>query len=264
MNSIKEKINSFNNFSTDIRWFDWLNNNSDRVKMMFEDNALRNFIFEPFKGVFTASIKTIDENKYSVITQVAIINAVLAGLPGKMGIGVFVSMALEAWMAYSIANHVGVKIKSPKDIAKYFGLVASVIAIIIWGIKILLGFSFSLFSVIPGINPLIIAELFVTNFIGILFWIGFKEVKRKGTFIIPKLAIKKSFYLTKGLFNHQMSILKNVFNMKNIKSVGEKLAVYLKGEIPIDYKIMNGEVLPIILMGYLISKNIPGTVYLIK
>ena len=70
---------------------DWLNNNLSRVKALFDNYTLRDFIFEPFKGVFDAPAKGIDKGIYSVITQVAIINAVLAGLPGKMGVGVYVS-----------------------------------------------------------------------------------------------------------------------------------------------------------------------------
>ena len=59
---------------------EWLNNNLSRVKALFDNYTLRDFIFEPFKGVFDAPAKEIDKDIYSVITQVAIINAVLAGL----------------------------------------------------------------------------------------------------------------------------------------------------------------------------------------
>ena len=74
------------------------------VKNLFEDYTLRDFILEPFKGVFKAPSTSLDQEIYVVITQVAIINAVLAGLPGKMGVGVYVVMALEGWMAYKIAK----------------------------------------------------------------------------------------------------------------------------------------------------------------
>ena len=32
---------------------EWLNSNSNRVKALFENHYLRNFVFEPFKDVFT-------------------------------------------------------------------------------------------------------------------------------------------------------------------------------------------------------------------
>ncbi len=59
---------------------------------MFEDVRIRDFIFEPFKDVFRNKEKSDSSKVLSVITQVAIANAVLAGLPGKLGLGVFVSI----------------------------------------------------------------------------------------------------------------------------------------------------------------------------
>jgi hypothetical protein len=64
----------------------WLESNKHRVQLLFENFTIRDFIFEPFKDVFKSSPNNnIDTNTYSVITQVAIVNAVLAGLPGKLG-----------------------------------------------------------------------------------------------------------------------------------------------------------------------------------
>ena len=73
---LKEK---FEGYSDPKEARDWLNNNLSRVKALFDNNTLRDFIFEPFKAVFDTPAKTIDKNIYSVITQVAIINAVPAG-----------------------------------------------------------------------------------------------------------------------------------------------------------------------------------------
>ena len=50
-------------------------------------------IFFIFISVFSSKTQAVDADVYAVITQVAIINAVLAGLPGKMGVGVAVSIA---------------------------------------------------------------------------------------------------------------------------------------------------------------------------
>ena len=47
--------------------------------------------------------------------------AMMLGLPGKMGVGVYVVMALEGWMAFCIARHVGFRVRKPSDIWKYFG-----------------------------------------------------------------------------------------------------------------------------------------------
>ena len=168
-----------------------------------------------------------------------------------MGLGVYVSMALEAWMAYSIARHVGIDVRKPSDVWKYFGLLAASVGIILFLFRTLLGFWFSLFSIIPGVNPLIFAELFVTDLVGILFWIGFEETKRSGSFTIPKRMLKTIGSQTKGLFQHQFKLLKSVFNLKNIKIVGNRIVSYLKGDFPVDQKIINGETFATAAMAYL-------------
>jgi len=250
MVKIKEK---FQQYTDTGKAKDWLDSNLARVKQLFENYTLRDFIFEPFQSVFQTPSKTIDANIYSVITQVAIINMVLAGLPGKMGVGVWVSVALEGWMAYSIARHVGVNVGKPSDIWKYVGMLAASLGVILYGVRIMIGFAFSAFSMIPWINPLIFAELVVTNFVGILFWIGFIEVSKTSSFSIPKRMWYRIGSLTKELVFHQGRLLKNVFNKENIKLIGIRLRDYLKGEFPIDQKIINGETFATAAMAYLIS-----------
>jgi hypothetical protein len=247
---LKEKLQDY---SDTKEAKDWLKNNLSRVKALIDNYTLRDFIFEPFKAVFDTPAKTIDKNIYSVITQVAIINAVLAGLPGKMGVGVYVVIALEGWMAFCIARHVGLLVRKPSDIWKYFGLLTTSAGVIFYGFRTLLGFAFSVFSVVPGINPLILAEFFVTDFVGVLFWIGFVEAKATGSFIIPKRMVLKAGTITTGLFNHQINILKNVLSPKNIKTVAERISVYLKGEFPFDMKTINGEAFATGAMAYLIA-----------
>ena len=46
---------------------EWLNNNLSRVKALFDNYTLRDFIFEPFKAVFDTPAKTIYKNICSVI-----------------------------------------------------------------------------------------------------------------------------------------------------------------------------------------------------
>jgi hypothetical protein len=234
---------------------DWLNNNLSRVKALFDKNTLSDFIFEPFKEVFDTPAKTIDKDIYSVITKVAIINAVLAGLPGKMSVGVCVVMAMEGWMAFCIAKHVGLPIKKTSDIWKYFGLLAASAGVILYGFRTLLGFAISLFSWVPGINPLILAEILVTDLVGVLFWIGFIETKATGSFIIPKKMLLKAGTTTMGLCKHQYNILKNVLSPKNIKTVAERLWGYLKGEFPVDMKTINGETFATAAMAYLMANQ---------
>lgn len=232
----------------------WLESNKHRVQLLFENFTIRDFIFEPFKDVFKSSPNNnIDTNTYSVITQVAIVNAVLAGLPGKLGVGVYIAMALEGWMAYRIAKNVGINIKNTSDIWKYFGLLTLSAATILYVFKILLGFTFSLVSIIPGVNPLIIAELLVTDLIGVLFLVGFKEASRSGSFRIPKRMWLEVSSSTKSIFIYQYNYLKNVLSIDNIKMVGHRLSSYLKGDFPVDMRLINGEAFATVAMAYLLS-----------
>ena len=248
--NLKDKIGTYTDTS---QASEWLSRNFEKVKNLFEDYTLRDFILEPFKGVFKAPSTSLDQEIYVVITQVAIINAVLAGLPGKMGVGVYVVMALEGWMAYKIAKIVGINIRNTNDIWKYFGLLAASLGVIFYLFRTLLGLGFSVASIIPGINPLILAELFVTDLVGILFLVGFKEAKSNGSFSIPSRMTKEIYETTKSLFNHQYNILKATLSPENLKFVGTRLVEYLKGDFPVDIRLINGEGFATLAMAYLLS-----------
>lgn len=233
---------------------EWFTNNFNAVKRLFEDYTLRDYVFEPFAGVFKLPTNTINQDIYAIITQVAIINAVLAGLPGQMGVGIYVSMALEAWMAYAIAKHVGIQLHEPSDVFKYFGLLGSVALAIGVLFKHMISFVFSISStVIPFINPLIVAEIVVTNFIGVLFWVGFTEAKNKGSFTIPLLTFKSIITKTKEIFMHQFEFLKDVLTIENIKLVGSRLKSWLNGDLILEQKKLNGDLFATAAMGYLMS-----------
>ena len=96
---------------------------SSRIKELFSDNSLFNFCFSPFKKLFNTDQRIITEKEvYKIITQVAVANAVMAGLPGKMGVGVYISFALEFYMALRIAQLLKVG-TSKKHILKLFGII---------------------------------------------------------------------------------------------------------------------------------------------
>jgi hypothetical protein len=232
----------------------WLDKNIARVQALFSNYTLRDFIFDPFKAVFTLPEKTVDAHIYSVITQVAVINMVLAGLPGKMGVGIWVSVAFEGWMAYSIARHIGIHVEKPSDIWKYFGMLAASIGIILYAFRVFLGIAFSAISVVsPIVNPLIIAELLVTDFVGVLFWVGFNEVHADKPFRIPARLTKTIFSRCKGIFDHQYRVIKETASPSNIMTVAKRITAYLKGDFPIDMQIINGEIFATAAMAYLIN-----------
>ena len=226
----------------------WLNKNIDKISSLFQDKIIRDFVFEPFKNIFDSFGTPQEKDVYNAITQVAIINAILAGLPGQMGVGVYISIAFEAWMGYIIAKHVGLNILKPIEIFKYLGMLGSSIIIF----KTILSGFYSLFSIVPFLNPLIFAEIFTTNLIGITLWIGFKELKENGTFKVPNRLWLSILSKSKTIFFHQVKILKNVINYENLKIISHRFKMWLNGDI-YNVKEANGEIFATIAMAYLIS-----------
>ena len=243
VSSIKAKLASYRDKATMDSAKAWLNTNQERVGRLFSDAKLRDFVFEPFKGVFSATGDSPESRIKNVITLVAIINMVLAGLPGKLGVGVFVSIAFEAYMAFVIAKEIGLRIYPLSHVWQYFSVLSGSLLTIAFGFKIILGLAYSAFSIIPGINPLIFAELFTTNFVGVMIWVGFKEAQSHGGFKLPMRAMKSIWEQSKELYDYQISAIGDALSISNIKRVGNRFSAWVKGEIPVDQATLRGDLL---------------------
>ncbi len=233
----------------------WLDRNWKRLKELFSNVQLRDFVFEPIKGVFAVTGTDDASAIRQTITMVAVANAVMAGLPGKMGVGVAVSIALEGWMAYVIASRVGINLRSVSDIWKYFGLLAAMAGTVLYGIRAALGLAFSLFAIVPGLNPMILAELIVTNLVGVLFWVGFEEAKLTGSFTVPVRALKRVGTETKDLASFQWEMIRNNLSPSTLMQMGSRLKAWLAGEIPIDRAVLRGQVAPAVLMAHVLASD---------
>jgi len=244
--------NRFKSYVDNSKAKKWLNNNVDRLKRIFSDIKIRDYIFEPFKGVFKTEQKDPESIIKSAITTVALVNMVLTGIPGRLGIGVYISYSLEAYMAYIIARQVGLKISSVNDIWKYFGLLGGISFIIIEGFSQLIHFAISFTSFIPMLPPIILAELIVSDFVGVLFWLGFKEAKKSGDFKIPAVPVKL-FKLTKDLFVFQKDLIMDALTKENLKIVGTRLKAWLTGDIETAHHIARGELFPTIALLMLVK-----------
>ena len=243
VSNIKAKLSSYRDSATMEKAKSWLDTNQERVGKLFSDTTLRDFIFEPFRGVFSVTGDSSESRIKNVITLAAIINMVLAGLPGKLGVGVFVSIAFEAYMAFIIAKEVGLKIYPLSHVWKFFGVLSGSLLTITIGFKMILGLAYSAFSIVPGINPLIFAELFTTNFVGVMIWVGFKESKIHGGFKVPMRAMKSVWEQTKELYDYQLSTIRGALSISNIKRVGNRFSAWIKGEIPVDQATLRGDLL---------------------
>ncbi len=212
---------------------EWFEDNVERLNQLAGNEHLRRYIFEPFNELIDSFGKTTEGQVKATITQVAVANAVLAGLPGKLGVGGAVSMGLEAWMAYRIASHVGIRIEKPGDIFKYLGMAAGVVASILFGFVHILRGIFSLLSALPvDIPATVVAELLATNFFGILFWLVFEAVQR-GSTLGKRLLVRllpEVFGKTKTLFTYQWQALKPTLSLDNLRLVGGHLREFLFGQ----------------------------------
>ena len=246
----QEKLKHYRDNSEAKAWFE---KNYQSIRELFTSQLLLDFVFEPIKEVFVVRGSTPDDEIRAAITRVAVANAVLAGLPGKMGVGVFVSMALEAWMAYCIATRLGVRIDRPADVFKYFGLLAATGVTIIWGFKQMLGVAFSLFGFLGPINPLIPAELLVTNLVGVMFWVGFDEARQRGSFTVPARAVGKIWTETKDLFLFQWEIIRKGMDPDNWKLMVARVSAWFRGEIPREKPELRGELFATVAVAWLLA-----------
>ena len=134
---------------------EWFSRKSKSITLLFEYPELKKFVFSRFSEIWEKTDKSKDEQVYAVITQVSIANAVLAGLPGKLGIGVVVCIALEFYMALSIARRIGFKISEDdlwskfKDLSRIGAYFTFVGFITLFAFRHMLGF---VFSIIPGFS----------------------------------------------------------------------------------------------------------------
>jgi hypothetical protein len=222
----------------------WFSENHERVTQLFGDERVTDYVFRSFTDLFRSFQDTTEGQVKTAITQVALANAVLAGLPGKLGVGVYVCMALEAWMAMRIAGFVGVKLKSSSDIFKYVGVIGGVAVTIGWLFTHLLRGAFSLLSLIPVNIPItVLSELFVTDLIGIMFWFAFKEAADQKSFRVPVRMLGQVYRSTSELLSFQINAVKQVISLENIRETGERLWAWLKGDITIpDPARLRGEV----------------------
>ena len=85
-----------------------------KIKFVFENTNFRDELFNKFSDLWENKRIKEDKGIYAIITQVSIANALIGGLPGKMGVGVYVCMALEFYMAIAIASKMGFDISDKK------------------------------------------------------------------------------------------------------------------------------------------------------
>ncbi|MCE5972441.1 hypothetical protein LZA78_02915 [Sinirhodobacter sp. WL0062] len=234
----------------------WLDRNWGRVSALFESKKLARYVFEPVARLWDESYPGDDRQISRLICQVAVANAVIAGLPGRLGVGVLVAIALEIYMAIQIGRRVGLKIDGTSDVAKYFGLGAAIALTILEGFRHVLGFFFSLFALVGFLPATALAELFATSLIGVIFWIGFEEAHEHGSFLIPRRLYKRVIERTKELVKYQYDIVRHGFTLANYKETVKRLWGWLSGEGVYAPRQMRGDIFVPVAFAYMLYGRI--------
>jgi hypothetical protein len=238
---------------------DELTTKSERVRTLFDNDRLRDWVFAPFRAIFHTDGDVTVSDVRKTITGVALANAALAGLPGKLGVGVAVTMALEAFMALRIAQHLGItQVKTPQDTLKLFGALGGTAVVVLWLFRQLLGLAFSLFSLVGALPATFLAELAVTNFVGVLLWAGFREMTSSKAFRVPARTAGFVAGQTQYLLNHQWSVLKGVVSPSNLAVVGKRLMAWISGDVVLKPAVIRDEIFVAAAMVTLVRKNAGG------
>jgi hypothetical protein len=99
------------------------------------------------------------------------------------------------------------------------------------------------------------AELITTDFIGVLFLVGFKEIREGREFRVPMRTFKAIGEETVLLLRHQRDLVTKMFSKENFRTIKSRFGTWFRGEIPTDMPRLRGELASLVAMSWLISKK---------
>jgi hypothetical protein len=91
------------------------------VGQFFSSALVQDFVFGPFRGLFDFTGTPTEIGVRQTITTVALMNAAMAAIPGSIGPGLVVAIALESYMAFRIARLLGFNVRSPGELMRSVG-----------------------------------------------------------------------------------------------------------------------------------------------
>ena len=235
---------------------DWLNKNSEKLESMLKHAKVRDFIFEPIRDVFSVPGEGEERRAREIITQVAVVNAIIAGLPGSLGMGVVVSIALELWMAYSISKVLGLGLSRDDAIKTVVAWAASA-GLVLVGFKAALNVAFPIVTALMPIAGFgtAVTQLVVTNLFGVIFWIMFEELRDNRVFRSPMVSASRLTTELKGLLTHQASFARQLFNLDNLKTMGVRFKAWISGEVDTNIPKVRGDLAAAAAMVMLINRE---------
>ena len=250
----KDSFDSFSSNEKVAAAKEWLNKNAEKLESMLKHAKVRDFVFEPIKGIFSVPGEGEERRAREISTQVAVVNAIIAGLPGSLGMGVFVSIALELWMAYSISRVLGLGLSRDEVIKTVVAWAASA-GLVFVGFKTALNV---VFPIVTAVMPIAgfgtaVTQLVVTNLFGVIFWIMFEELRDNRVFRFPMVSASRLTTELKGLLTHQASFARQLFNLENLKTMGVRFKAWISGEVDTNIPRVRGELASAAAMVMLIN-----------
>jgi hypothetical protein len=252
--AFREKINQWKDSASVQKAVDWLNENSAKFEHLMSNSQLRDFVFEPIKDTFYVPGSGEALKARTIITQVAIVNAVIAGLPGSLGVGVYVSLSLEIWMAYALSRVVGLGLSRDEVVATLTGWALGVAGIFLLFKQVLN----LVFPIVTAVMPFAglgtaITQLVVTNLFGVMLWIMFEELKQGRNFHFPLTSAKRLISETRALLVHQYDAGVSALSVEKWKTISERFSLWFKGDIITDFPRLKGELSATVVMAWLLS-----------
>jgi len=252
--AFSDRLKQWQNAATIQKAQEWLRKFGGRLEIMLVNVQIRDFIFEPIKGVFYPPGDGQVLKARTIITQVAVVNAVLAGLPGSLGVGVYVAIALELWMAYALTRVVGLSLSREEVTSTLASW-----AIGLGGIFIVFKQMLNLvFPIVTAVMPVAgfgtaVTQLIVTNIFGVMLWIMFEEFKSGRKFAFPMASIARLGFESRALLLHQKDAGVGALSYEKWKSIGERLLMWFRGDIVTDIPRLKGDFASTVVMAWILS-----------
>lgn len=243
----------------------WLDKYRRGLQTIFSSSLVRGFVFEPFKGLLDFGGDLTEVEVRRTITIIALMNAAMAAVPGSIGYGLFVALALEAYMAYKIARLLGFSVSSPAELIKTVG--AASMTVVSAGLLFKEIFAFlwralALFPVLGGAATFL-AEYATTVVIGSVLWVAFDAIKTAGGRLDDGDALSRAlreqvsrgWNIGSGMLKQQWSLLRGVLRPQTFRIVAERVKAFLTGDVVVDEARLRGDLFVFVGMNWLMARQ---------
>jgi len=263
LNFINDKIKSGFDYLKDkkARWRKYYNEIKSYFSLRFLiDSITPSDILDVVKKV---TKKRDEEQVFKFVLGCSIVTGCLVGIPGDIGVGLFVAQAVEFAMAVQIARLVGLDF-SEDNVFKLLGAAGITTAAILVFFEKVLQVIFKFIAQLPIAAPASFVSTSVTTmFLGMFCYLSFSEIKNSGKKSLSILSIMR---ICKNAYKFTYEISKSMMNLlfKDMpdlfKQIKANVKLWMNADLDFKKKI-KGEIFFAGSMAYLLdgkSSNLQG------